>query len=99
MFVAASTNCFAHLPREEAIEKLCDLEFSAIELVISDEGDTIRPSSVVNEFEAAVALVNSTRRLDVVSFGLETNVDAPDFMQTYEAVCKLAKDVKCHGAH
>ncbi len=94
MFVAASTNCFAHLDRDEAIEKLVDLEFSAIEMVISEDGDQLKPSTIMNDFEGAIALVNSTRRLDVIGFGIEMSVESPEYMDTFTQICKLAKATK-----
>lgn len=94
MFVAASTNCFSNLERDEAIEKLVDLEFSAIEMVIREEDNHLKPSLIMNDFEAAVALVNSTRRLDVIGFGIETSVESPDYMAYFTAICKLAKATK-----
>jgi sugar phosphate isomerase/epimerase len=94
VFVAASTNCFAHLERDEAIEKLVDLEFSAIEMVINEEGDHLKPSLIMNDFEGAVAQVSATRRLDVVAFGIEMSVEGPEYMDCFTQICKLAKATK-----
>ena len=98
MFVAASTNCFAHLDRDEAIEKLVDLEFSAIEMVINEDGNQLKPSTIMNDFEGAVALVNSTRRLDVIGFGIEMSVESPEYMDCFTQICKLAKATKVVSA-
>lgn len=94
MFVAASTNCFAHLERAEAIEKLGDLEFTSIEMVVSEESNQLKPSMIMSDFEGAVALVNSTRRLDVVGFTVEVPVESPDYLEQFAAMCKLAKATK-----
>ena len=91
MFVTASTNCFSHLPSGEAIEKLADLQFSSIEMVISEDSNHLTPDMVMQDFEAATAVIRTTRRLDVVGLSLEVDVERPDFIELFTKTCQLAK--------
>ena len=38
MFVAASTRCFGDLPLDAALERLVDLEYTAVENLIHESG-------------------------------------------------------------
>ena len=67
MFVAASTKCFPHLSNEETFEKLVDLQFSNVELVLS-ESDEIKPSEIIADCGNAIARCQQTRRLTVCSY-------------------------------
>lgn len=94
MFVAASTDCFRDLDFEAAVEKLLDLEFSAIELLIDETGNHLRPSDVLKDFSAAVDYCSSTRRLNVVGYDLNITSEGDEYMETFTACCKLAKATK-----
>ena len=90
MFVAASTSCFPDLPFETVIEKLCDLEFTAVELEIRDGGH-IEPSTVVENMNRAVEICNSTRRLDIASYLVDLSTEGEEYFEQFEACCRLAK--------
>ncbi len=94
MFVTASTNCFSHLPSSEAIEKLADLQFSSIEMVISNDSNHLTPQLIMEDFDAACAVIRTTRRLDVVGLSLDVDVEQPGFLELFTTTCKLAKATK-----
>ena len=74
MFVAASTHCFHDLEFDHAIEKIQDLEFSAIELQLDENGNHFKPSQVLNDCQAAIDRCLSTRRLNVVGYDLNLSL-------------------------
>lgn len=91
MFVAASTDCFRHLPLPEAIEKIADLEFTCLELCMDESGDHLRPSLALTDFEQAVDIARSTRRLDVSGYTLNIDKEGEEYFDTFAAVCRVAK--------
>ncbi|HEY6564024.1 MAG TPA: sugar phosphate isomerase/epimerase, partial [Pirellulaceae bacterium] len=76
MFVTASTECFPHLDMIAAVEKLTDLEFSAVEIAIHEHGNHMRPTTVAENLETAVTLCRDTHRLDMAAFSI--HIDATD---------------------
>ncbi|MGI9518933.1 MAG: sugar phosphate isomerase/epimerase family protein [Pirellulaceae bacterium] len=94
MFVAASSNCFAHLPLQEALGKLVDLEFTSVELVLSESNDELRPSEIAADVNAAISRCQNTKRLTVCSYFLDIQADGPEYIKQFEAICKLAKATK-----
>lgn len=91
MFVAASTDCFKELSYEDCIEKIVDLEFSAIDLTIDENGHHLKPSEVVSNMDSALAKCTSTRRLTVAGYNLICNEEGESYLNVFDACCKLAK--------
>lgn len=91
MFVAASNDCFKELSYPDCVEKIVDLEFSAIELSIDENGNHIRPSEVVADMDKAIAKCTSTRRLTVSGYNLIINAEGEEYLNIFESCCKLAK--------
>lgn len=91
MFVAATTDCLANLPLEEAVEKLAHLEFTNIEIAIREDGQHLRPSQVVSDFKYSCDVCYSTRRLNVVGYGLGIQAEGEEYFTTFNECCKLAK--------
>ena len=94
VIVAASTDCFSHLPLDAAVEKLVDLEFANIEIFISESGDHLKPSQVASDLNHAIRVCSSTRRLNVVSYGFEIAANSPNEFEHFTACCDLAKATK-----
>jgi len=51
VFVAATTQCYPDLPLDEAIEKLAHLEFSHIDIHVSEDSNHLKSSEIVGEFQ------------------------------------------------
>jgi len=100
LFVCASIECFSASDKEEAPSKLVDLEFSAVELPIHEEGISwIRPSEVLAGVEPAVDRCRATKRLAVAALSVEQTVDGRPlegdlYYEQFAACCKLAKAIK-----
>jgi sugar phosphate isomerase/epimerase len=91
VLVAATTDCFGHLSLEEAIDKIADLEFTSLEIDINENGNHIKPSEVADNVGAAVIRCSSTRRLDLVAYRFESNLQGEPYFEQFEAICNLAK--------
>ncbi|MEM7316133.1 MAG: TIM barrel protein [Planctomycetota bacterium] len=94
MFVAASTECFPHLPLVDAIDKLNDLEYTATEIAIHEDGKQIKPSQVLESVDEAVALCRDTHRLDLAGFSVGITATGDEHYRQWEAICRLAKATK-----
>ena len=55
MFVCVSTECLPDMPLAAAMERLAELEFTAVELDVRDDGGHLRPADVAADPEAAIA--------------------------------------------
>ena len=73
MLVAASTDCFKQLGFQDAIQKLVDLEYSMVDVVLCEDGNQIKPSMVHENLEEAITLCTNTLRLGVVSYDVRIN--------------------------
>jgi sugar phosphate isomerase/epimerase len=94
VFVAASTNCFPDLSLKEVFDKLVDLEFSNVEIVLNEGNETLKPSLIVDNVNRAVVECQSTRRLTVSSYFVDIAAEGPEYYRQFEAICKLAKATK-----
>lgn len=94
MFVAASTECFPELPLVDAIERLRDLEFSAVVISIREDRDQLKPSFVAQNVERAIGVCRDTHRLDVAGYSLQFNSTGDELYREFEACCRLAKATK-----
>ncbi|WP_234824166.1 sugar phosphate isomerase/epimerase family protein [Bremerella cremea] len=94
MFVSASTECFPDLPLRDCMEKLVDLEFSAVDMTLDENGDHLRPSDVCNNLQHAIDICHDTQRLVISNFRLLSNAQGDDRYREYEEICRLAKAVK-----
>ena len=93
MFVAASTSCIPGESLVDIFDRLVDLEYANIELVIGDQG-TIAPSLVADQHEAIVRLRLSFRRIVPIAIFFDVEPDSPAYLEQFTAACRLAKDCK-----
>lgn len=93
MFVAASTECFPELSLPEVYEKLVELEFSAVEISIDEQGSQIKPSEVRENIDKAIAVCRDVHRHEITGY-----VVAPEpgenYYEDFFACCRLAKATK-----
>ena len=91
MFVAATTRCFANLPLDAALQRLVDLEYSAVEMMIHESGGHIKPSQVVADFDNAVLVCRDTQRLSTIAYSVDIEAPESDYYEQFAACCRLAK--------
>ncbi len=99
MDVAASTECFHDLPLETALDRLLDLEYTAVELAMFEDGPQLKPSQIAAAPEAAIEICRNNRRLDLVAFDVQLRpmsetFSSAEYYEHFNAICRLAKAVK-----
>ena len=67
MFVCVSTECLPALPLAQAMERLAELEFTAVELDVHEQGGHLTPAQVAADPEAAIAACSDLQRLRPVA--------------------------------
>ena len=95
MFVAATTRCFADQPLDAALQRLVDLEYTTVEIMVHESDGHLKPSDVLTDIEGAVRVCRQTHRLTPCALSLE--FDTPDeklYYAQFAACCKLAKAIK-----
>ncbi|MEC9093345.1 MAG: sugar phosphate isomerase/epimerase [Planctomycetota bacterium] len=91
MLVAASTECFGHLPLQEAVDRLLDLEFTSVEISMDETKDQLKPSEVLADLPAAIKKCLDTRRMNIVGYSINITATGEQYYEQFEACCKLAK--------
>lgn len=94
MLVAASTACFPDLTLHQVMERLNDLEYSRVEIQLNEQGGHLKPSDVLADVHHAIAICQSTLRMDVVGYEMISDPNGPEYFDRFEACCKLAKGTK-----
>ena len=94
MIVSASTDCFQDMPLQAVYEKLTDLEFTSLELVIRDGSKHLTPQQVLEDEEKAIALCRDTHRLGITGYTVEIGATGDQHYEQFAACCRLAKATK-----
>jgi sugar phosphate isomerase/epimerase len=92
VFVCVSTECLPDMPLAAAMERLAELEFTAVELDVHADGGHLQPAAVAADPEAAVAACSDLQRLRPVAISFA----APESQEVYDhfqACCRLAKSL------
>ena len=90
MFVCVSTECFPDLPLSKAMERLAELEFTAVELDVNEGGPHLDPAGVAADHEAAIAACSDLQRLRPVAISFSAP-ETPELYDRFTACCRLAK--------
>ena len=90
MIVAASTSCIPNLPLQEIFDRLSDLEFTNVEIVI-DENSYVKPEELTQLFDQVVHVCRTSRRITPIAFYFGLEPTHPDYYERFETVCRLAK--------
>lgn len=94
MFVAATTECFLSLSLPLALERLADLEYTSVELAVFEDADQLKPTQILADVDAAIALCRNTQRLNVVAFDVRIAAQKEAHYDQFAAICRLAKATK-----
>jgi sugar phosphate isomerase/epimerase len=95
VFVAATSRCFSHLPLHSALERLVDLEYTHVEIMIHENGGHLKPSAVMADLDGAITICRHTHRLTPIAYSVEMETsDESLYYQQFTACCKLAKSTK-----
>jgi sugar phosphate isomerase/epimerase len=82
------------LPLSVALERLADLEYTAVEIVLHESGGHLKPSEVLADPEHALRVCRQTQRLDLVAYSVDIEAAGEDYYRQFAACCKLAKATK-----
>lgn len=94
MFVAASTECFKELSFEDAIDRLVEVEYTAVEVAIHEDGNQIKPSEVAADVHAAIERCLSPRRTDICAYSVRIAATGEAYYEQFQKICTLAKATK-----
>ncbi len=93
MFVCVSTECLPEMPLKAAMERLAELEFTAVEIDVHEQGGHLTPAEVAADADAAIAACSDLQRLRPVAVSFSAP-DNPLFFDHFDACCRLAKSLK-----
>ena len=92
MYVACSTLCFGREPLESALRHIAEMEFSRIDLALTEGGLHLRPSEAVENPEAALQRFRQGPSLTPTALDLDFGPVEPKVLaRRFEAMCRLAK--------
>lgn len=94
MFVAASSECFPDLSLDSVLERLVDLEYTAVEIALHESGNQLKPSAVHADLEKAIAACRERYRLTIGAFSVEIDGEGQPYYDQFTSCCKLAKATK-----
>lgn len=92
MFVCVSTECFPELPLARAMERLAELEFTAVEIDVHEGGPHLQPGGVAADPEAAISACSDLQRLRPVAISF-SSPETPELYDRFSACCRLAKSL------
>lgn len=94
MFIAASTDCLPGQPLQDVADWLADLEFTHVEISLREDGSSLAPSRLEEEFDRAMNLARRSHRLEVSSYDVHIDACGEEFLKQFEDVCRLGKATK-----
>jgi sugar phosphate isomerase/epimerase len=94
VYVAVSTDCLPEIPMPDVVEAFADLEFTTVEIALRENGSVLSPSRIDAELEKACHLATKSHRLEVCSYDVHIDAAGEEYLQQFEAVCRLAKATK-----
>jgi sugar phosphate isomerase/epimerase len=80
------------MPLAKAMERLAELEFTAVELDVHEHGGHLQPARVAADPEGAIAECSDLQRLRPVAVSFAA-ADGPEYYDLFNATCKLAKSL------
>ena len=92
MIVSVSTECFPELPLANAMERLAELEYTAVEIDVHEHGGHLQPAQVAASPELAIRECSDLQRLRPVAVSFAA-ADCPTMYDQFESCCRLAKSL------
>jgi sugar phosphate isomerase/epimerase len=94
VFVTATSQCFADLPLDAALQQLVDLEYTSVEIMVHESGGHLKPSEVLRDPDRALQTCRRTHRLTVAAFSVDVEAGEDQYYAQFAACCRLAKAAK-----
>jgi len=76
------------------LDRLVDLEYTALDLAVHETGGHLRPSEVHGDLARAIDLCRSTRRITLSALSVAIEAEGGAYFEQFASCCKLAKAVK-----
>jgi len=92
VIVSVSTECFPELPLAKAMERLAELEYTAVEIDVHENGGHLQPALVASDPEAAIRECSDLQRLRPVAVSFAA-AETPTMYDQFSACCRLAKSL------
>jgi sugar phosphate isomerase/epimerase len=92
VFVCVSTESLPEMPLAAAMERLAELEFTAVELDVRAVGGHLDPARIAAHPEAAIAECSDLQRLRPVAISFAAP-ESPVVYDQFTACCRLAKSL------
>ena len=89
MFVCVSTECLPDMPLAAAMERLAELEFTAVELDVRDDGGHLRPADVAALHERIVTFFQR----DMIDVDLFVPYAKQRLAHTIHQACSVLNEV------
>ncbi len=95
MKVACSTLCFGRLPLDRALKTMEELEFNKVDATISPNSPHMTPADVAADPAKCARLLRYTSSVVPAALNIEfePNLDHATFIEQFEAICKLARNL------
>jgi sugar phosphate isomerase/epimerase len=91
MFIACSTLSFARLPLQAALRLMAELEFSKVDVAITEHGNHLKPSTVADDVVKAALAVRIGPSLTPAAYSVEFAAVGDEYLRQLKAICKLAR--------
>jgi sugar phosphate isomerase/epimerase len=93
MFVAASSRAFPQLSLQDILSKLSDLDYTAVELEVGENG-VLRTSELAEQFDKTVVVCRNARRIKPIALHFTLEPTDKNFKPCFAQCCKLARALK-----
>jgi sugar phosphate isomerase/epimerase len=77
-----------------ALQKLVDLEYTCVEIMIHETGGHLKPSEVLANPDRALQLCRLTHRLTPIALSVDIESPEDQYFKQFTACCRLAKALK-----
>jgi sugar phosphate isomerase/epimerase len=94
VFVAAASDSFPDLSFQDMLERLVDLEYTALDLALHEQGGYLKPSEVHADLSHAIDVCRSTKRITPCALSVDIDADEAEYYRQFASCCKLAKAIK-----
>ena len=92
MIVSVSTECFPELSLAKSMERLAELEYTAVEIDVHEHGGHLQPARVAADPDLAIRECSDLQRLRPVAVSFVA-AESPTMYDQFESCCRLAKSL------
>jgi len=92
VIVSVSTECFPELSLSNAMERLAELEYTAVEIDVHEHGGHLQPARVAANPDLAIRECSDLQRLRPVAVSFAA-AESPTMYDQFESCCRLAKSL------